>query len=151
MKVTVLAESSLYLICSLVSLYSSNAYRHESGRCCSLSFILTYFLSLYLSRFSFYINILITNMLKWRKESDTYLTTVCRHRWSRQITTKVDKLPELSANTICSSDVYRHESGRCRSLSFILTYFLSFHLYINILSNCNTLISMWKQQLYPHI
>ena len=26
------------------------------------------------------------NMLKWKKDSGTYLTTVCRHRWSRQIT-----------------------------------------------------------------
>jgi hypothetical protein len=70
------------------------------------------FLSFYLSRISFYINIffrfvffhifiiifilyqykkktwkgkMIKNMLKWRKESDTYLTHVCRHRWSRQL------------------------------------------------------------------
>ena len=27
---------------------------------------------------------LIKNMLKWRKDSDTYLTTVCRHHWSRR-------------------------------------------------------------------
>jgi hypothetical protein len=35
---------------------SSNDCRHEPGRCHSLSFILIYFLSLYLSRFSFYNN-----------------------------------------------------------------------------------------------
>jgi hypothetical protein len=40
----------------------------------------------------------LKNMLKWRKECDTYLTTICRHHWSRQITMKVDKLPELSAS-----------------------------------------------------
>ena len=31
-------------------------------------------------------------MFKWRKDSDTYLTIVCRHCWSKQITMKVDKL-----------------------------------------------------------
>jgi hypothetical protein len=46
------------------------------------------------------LNLLIKNLLKRRKESDTYLTTVCRHRWSRQITMKVDKLLKLSANTV---------------------------------------------------
>ena len=30
----------------------------------------------------------IKNILKWRKESDTYLTHVCRYHWSRQITMK---------------------------------------------------------------
>ena len=40
---------------------------------------------------------MIKNMLTRRKESDTYLATVSRHRWSRQITMKVDKLPELSS------------------------------------------------------
>jgi NAD-dependent protein deacetylases, SIR2 family len=51
----VLAESSLYLIFSLCSLRSSDVYRHESSRCCSLPFFLT--LSIISpSRFSFYIN-----------------------------------------------------------------------------------------------
>ena len=36
--------------------------RHESGRCCSLSFILIYFLSFYLFVFSFYININLVSM-----------------------------------------------------------------------------------------
>ena len=31
-------------------------------------------------------------MLTRRKESDTYLVTVSRHRWSRQITMKIDKI-----------------------------------------------------------
>ena len=35
---------------------------------------------------------MIKNMLTRRKDSDTYLATVCRHRWSRQITIKVDVL-----------------------------------------------------------
>ena len=34
---------------------------------------------------------LIKNMLRKRKESDTYLATVSRHRWSRGITMKIDK------------------------------------------------------------
>ena len=58
------------------------------------------------------------NILKQSKESDTYLTHVCRHRWSRQITEnknilfgmltllimvilmKVEKFTELSASTV---------------------------------------------------
>ena len=35
---------------------------------------------------------MIKNMLKRRKESNTYLATVSRHRRSRQITMKIDKL-----------------------------------------------------------
>ena len=35
---------------------------------------------------------MIKNILTRRKESDTYLATVSRHRWSRQITMKVDKM-----------------------------------------------------------
>ena len=31
-------------------------------------------------------------MLTRRKESDTYLATISRHRWSLQITMKVDKV-----------------------------------------------------------
>ena len=33
---------------------------------------------------------MIKNMLTRRKESDTYLATVSRHRWSPQIAMKVD-------------------------------------------------------------
>ena len=41
----------------------------------------------------------IKNILRWRKESDTYLSYVCRHRWSRQITMKA---PNTSTfNVIC--------------------------------------------------
>ena len=35
---------------------------------------------------------MMKNMFTRRKESDTYLTTVSRHCWSRQITIKIDKL-----------------------------------------------------------
>ena len=38
-----------------------------------------------------YVIFLIKNMLTRRKESDTYLATVSRHRWSRQIPMKIDK------------------------------------------------------------
>ena len=34
-------------------------------------------------------------MLTRRKDSDTYLATVSRHRWSAQITMKVDKIDEM--------------------------------------------------------
>ena len=33
---------------------------------------------------------MIKNMLTGRKESDIYLATVSRHRWSRQTTMKID-------------------------------------------------------------
>ena len=35
---------------------------------------------------------MIKNVLTRRKESDTYLATVSRHRWSPQIAMKVDKV-----------------------------------------------------------
>ena len=52
MKATVLTESSIYFIFLHGFLRSSDVYGHESGRCHSLRFFLTF----YLSRFSFYIN-----------------------------------------------------------------------------------------------
>jgi hypothetical protein len=39
-------------------------------------------------------------MLKTMKKSDTYLAAVHRHRWSRQIMMKIDKILELSASTV---------------------------------------------------
>jgi hypothetical protein len=56
---------------------------------------------------------MIKNMLKRRKESDTYLATIRRHHWSRLVTMKIDKILELSASTVCS-------------VSFFLTVF--YHL-----------------------
>jgi hypothetical protein len=72
----------------------------------------------------FFLYVTICHLLKVRKESDTYLTTVCRHHWSRQMMMKVDKLLPLqlmkatvlaeapvifllSSSSVCSSDVYR--------------------------------------------
>ena len=40
------------------------------------------------------------NMLKKLKESDTYLTTFRRHRWSAQMMMKKDNLLELSVSTM---------------------------------------------------
>jgi len=40
MKVTALAEKSLYFIISPGSLCSSDVNRRESGRCCTLPFLL---------------------------------------------------------------------------------------------------------------
>ena len=56
MKATVLAQSSSYFIPSPGYLRYKDVYRCESGRCRSLRLFLT-FLSVYFSRFSFYINI----------------------------------------------------------------------------------------------
>ena len=54
----------------------------------------------------------IKNILKWREESDTYLTQVHRHHWSRKISMKVDgagassqTLWLSSATTVMSTDV----------------------------------------------
>ena len=44
------------------SIDSADVYRHESGRCCTLLFFLTYLLSFHLSRFSFYISTLAIDM-----------------------------------------------------------------------------------------
>ena len=43
---------------------------------------------------------MIKNMLKGRKESDTYLATFHRHCWSAQMTMKKDNLFELPAITV---------------------------------------------------
>ena len=43
---------------------------------------------------------MIKNILKRRKESDTYRATGCRHHWNRQITMKIDQILELSASTV---------------------------------------------------
>ena len=61
MKATVLAESTLYFIFSLGSLHSSDIYRWKSGTCRTLPFFLTF----YLSRFSFYIKTYRWNILTW--------------------------------------------------------------------------------------
>ena len=46
-----------------------------------------------------YIYIYIYILTK-RKESNAYLATVSRHRWSRQIRMKIDKMQQLSASTV---------------------------------------------------
>ena len=54
-------------------------------------------------------------------DSDTNLTIVCRHRWSRQMTMKVDKYLKLSARTA----VFISWRGRLKYLStFIVIYLL---------------------------
>ena len=58
-------------------------------------------------------------MLERREECDTYLTHVCRHHCS-------GKNPVFSLGSLCFSDVYRCESGRCHTLPFFLTLFYHF-------------------------
>ena len=48
---------------------------------------------------------MIKNILKWREESDTYLTHVCRHRRSRQISMKVNELGSFQPKLWLSSAV----------------------------------------------
>ena len=42
-------------------------------------------------------------MLQRRKESNIYLATVIRHRWSGQITMKIDKLELMKATVLAES------------------------------------------------
>ena len=42
---------------------------------------------------------MIKNMLTRRRENNTYLAIVSRHRWSRQITMKIDEM-QLSVSTV---------------------------------------------------
>ena len=43
---------------------------------------------------------MIKNMIKRRKESDSYLATLHRQRWTAQMTIKKDNLFELSASNM---------------------------------------------------
>ena len=73
-------------------------------------------------------------MFKKKEECDTYLTHVCRHHSSGASST-ADKLMKATVlaesclyfifppGSLCSSDVYRHESGRCHTVLFFLTFF----------------------------
>ena len=36
--------------------------------------------------------LMIRNILKWRDESDTYLTPICRHHWSRKSPMKIEEI-----------------------------------------------------------
>ena len=93
---------------------------------------------------------MIKNMLKWREESDTYLTHVCRHCWSRQITMKVDVLGAFSQycgfQNLCKFQFnvvrkYWSIGLICvryvlLSTSFVLSYFLPANLFsIELFSN----------------
>ena len=53
---------ALCFIFSPGSLHYRDVYRRESGRCCTLSFFLTFCLSIHLSRFSFYINVVLESL-----------------------------------------------------------------------------------------
>ena len=92
-KVTVLAESSIYFIFSPGSLRSSNVYGLESIRCHTLPQFHFFIDS---SLFNSKLIIMIKIILKWRKESNTNLTYVCRHHWSRQITMNEDLFEAFS-------------------------------------------------------
>ena len=46
------------------------------------------------------------NILKRREESDTYLTHVCRHCWSRKSLMKIDEIGAFSQH--CAFMSYRH-------------------------------------------
>ena len=78
------------------------------------------------------------SMLERRKESDTYLSTDSRHRWSLQIMMKVDKVcsfqPQCRLNagsklhtlstlmrSAYSGNVFCQQPGRCCSLSSFIT------------------------------
>ena len=80
------------------SVHSSDVYGKYPGKCRSISFFLTYFLSFYLSRFSFYINIVKIYVnsahLPWHKNF-----------WSAQnLSTSV--APSMSWDYIFDTDPY---------------------------------------------
>ena len=58
--------------------------------------------------FRTWINDMIKNRLKWKKESDTYLTHICRHRWSREIMMKDDENIRklMKARVLAESSVF---------------------------------------------
>ena len=63
------------------------------------------------------------NILKRREECDTYLTHVCRFRLSlflqlMKATVLAESSFIFSPRSIRYADVYRRESGRCRTLPF---------------------------------
>ena len=96
-------------------------------------------------------------MLKRMEECDTYLTDVCRYQHSIENPVK-DKgafsqhcrfillLQLLKATLLAESsfifspgslhyaDVYRRESGRCRTLPFFLTFFMTQHCGVAFIS-----------------
>ena len=55
---------------------------------------------------TWYLNVLIKIILKWKKESETYLTHVCRHRWRRQITVKIDEIGAFKPTLSSAVDLY---------------------------------------------
>ena len=74
---------------------------------------------------------MIKKMLERREECDAYLTHICRHCCSLHLQLmKATVLAEssihfiFSQSSFCPSNVYRHESGRCCTLPFFLTFFI---------------------------
>ena len=91
-------KSSLVFLFYQISPSSSAVCRHDLRRYDSFLLYLAIFLFLYdvslLENNHMTINksiVIIKNILKRREESNTYLTHVCRHRQSRQITMKMDE------------------------------------------------------------
>ena len=61
---------------------------------------------------------MIKHILKIREESGTYLSRVCRHRWCRQITMKVDVLGAvelMKAAVLAESNFHRDLSAPAMS------------------------------------
>ena len=89
-------------------------------------------------------------MLTRRKESNTYLGTVGRHRWSRQITMKIDKL-YLSANTVAfiswrvflfSCEVFLFS---CEKSSSSAVKSLPLQLWRVFLFSCEVFLFSWEE------
>ena len=55
---------------------------------------------------------LIKNILKRREESDTYLTHICRHCWSRKSSIKIDEMAFVS----CKSRLTTSTAGKSHSV-----------------------------------
>ena len=80
---------------------------------------------------------LIKYILKRREDSETYLTHICRHRWSRKSSMKIGgiglpllKLRKATALAESPHSIYFHQalSAPVMSTNIFLKYFLSFYL-----------------------
>ena len=99
----------------------------------------------WLSRY-LWISFMVENLLKWRTDS----------WWRPQCGLKTSSIYLRSSSFICSSDVYRQQSGWCRYLSSILTHFLAcnlsrFSFYINEFLLYYLFIYLWVFIVYLFI
>ena len=110
-------------------------------------------------------------MLMRREQSDTCLTHVCKYHWSGEspVTCRLLQLMEVtvlaasslyfifSPGSLRSSNVYKCESGRCRTVPFLLTslslWFISQNLLFSIIHSFSLLneTDTDATSIYPYL